>query len=482
MAEVFQPSYHVPIPPGAKVVERSGRRYARFKTKAGRTVEGLILPGGAKCRVQTPGYYARIRHPDGRIRRVALDVTDQEAARQLRTQLQLQADQERAGIVDPYDRHRRTPLIGSMNELPKRRHERSRHGRIIRPASDLARCDLDEAIAGSHLADYALHLRAGGRTERHIQEVTRTIRRVAIACKFEFMVDLDSGLLDRYLAGVIEIGRSRRTRNAALKSLRAMTSWLVRTDRLQRDPLRTLSTINEEGDPRSRRRRALTAQEFELLIKAAEGGGDQTTDGVSGAQRGILFLTAAWTGLRRKELGDLLLSHLSLEGEPPFVHIPAASTKARRDDQPIPLHPYVAKKLVAWAKVRRRAGQANVFDLKTRSGQLRKTSKMMRLDCEAAGIPYVGDLGTADFHSHRLAFITRLCRSCSDFSTIVSLSRHRDPKLTAKTYDRVRLENRVAAIAAMTPTTTIENHLGTEESNKKPKSSRKTARSAKQTA
>jgi hypothetical protein len=70
---------------------------------------------------------------------------------------------------------------------------------------------------------------------------------------------------------------------------------------------------------------------------------------------------------------------------------------------------------------------------------------MMKLDCEAAGIPYAGDLGTADFHSHRVTFITNLCRT-ADFSTAVDLARHSDPKLTAKIYDRVTMENRTAAI------------------------------------
>ncbi len=61
------------------------------------------------------------------------------------------------------------------------------------------------------------------------------------------------------------------------------------------------------------------------------------------------------------------------------------------------------------------------------------------------GFTYAGDLGIVDFHSHRVAFITHLCRT-ADFSTVVDLARHSDPKLTSKIYDRVRLENRVAAI------------------------------------
>lgn len=67
-----------------------------------------------------------------------------------------------------------------------------------------------------------------------------------------------------------------------------------------------------------------------------------------------------------------------------------------------------------------------------------------------AGIPYIGDLGVADFHSHGMAFISRLCRAGTDFSTVVDLARHRDPKLTSKIYDQVRLETRTAAINSLT--------------------------------
>jgi hypothetical protein len=69
----------------------------------------------------------------------------------------------------------------------------------------------------------------------------------------------------------------------------------------------------------------------------------------------------------------------------------------------------------------------------------------MELDCAAAGIAYHGDLDTADFHSIRVQFITALCRS-ADFSTAVELARHKDPRLTSRVYDRVRLEDRTAAI------------------------------------
>ncbi|HEX6961932.1 MAG TPA: hypothetical protein VF175_08710, partial [Lacipirellula sp.] len=114
------------------------------------------------------------------------------------------------------------------------------------------------------------------------------------------------------------------------------------------------------------------------------------------------------------------------------------------------------------------------------SGQLRKTSKLMRLDCQAAGIPYMGDLGVADFHSHRLAFISHLSRTCSDFSLVSELARHRDPKLTAKIYDKVRLEDRVAAISGMTLPTGATSVAG--KKGKNASRSRKAAAKRKRTA
>ncbi len=443
MAEIFRPTFHTPVPNAAKIFERRGKKYAQFKQSTGRTVEGEILPDGKRCRIETAEFYARIRQPDGRVRRVPLGVTDKCAALQLAAKLRRAADHSKAGLVDPLAAHRRRSLIGSMQTLPKRKHERDERGRIVRLASELARGDLERAIAESHLADYRAHLQGAGRSSGHMWEVVRVIRRVCIACRFNNTAALDANVLDKYLAGLVAAGKSYRTRNSALKSVRAFVRWLVRSDRLAKDPFRTLSAINEAADPRRRRRRALEPTEFALLIAAAEQG--KIVEAVSGTERALLYLVAAWTGLRRKELAALKTSHVSLKGNPPFVHIPASSTKAKRDDQPIPLHPVVAERLGCWIAERKHKGSDRVFHLKTPSGQLRKTSKMMQRDCTAAGITYSGDLGVVDFHSHRVAFITHLCRT-ADFSTVVDLARHSDPKLTSKIYDKVRLETRVAAI------------------------------------
>lgn len=473
MGDVFRPTFHRAIPADAKFVVRDGVRYARFRSSKGQIIEGVVLPDGKRCRVETRDYYARIRDSLGRQRRVPLGVTDQEAARQLRAKLQREADQKKAGLIDEYADSRRRPLIGSMKELPKCKHQRDRFGRIVRLASELAREELERTIAGSHLAAYTAHLHAGGRTSRHVDEVVRSIRRVAITCCFEFSDDLDASALERHLAGLIVASKSYRTRNAALKSLRAFVNWLVKTDRLARDPFRTIATLNEEADPHRRRRRALTADEFSKLLTAAEQG--KEVEGVEGTQRRLLYLLAAWTGLRKSELAALKATDLALDGDPPFVHIPAAVAKARRDDQPIPLHPFVAQQMAAWLEQRKLANRVTVFDLTTRGGHLRKTSKMMQCDCKSAGVPYQGDLGVADFHSHRVQFISALCRT-SDFGTAVELARHKDPKLTSRVYDRVRLEGRTVAIQSLAlPTGKKDEAVDGKRGGGRPGKSKRTA-------
>jgi integrase len=335
-----------------------------------------------------------------------------------------------------------------LRRLPKRTHLRDKWKRITRFKSELAIDDLKAAIRGSHLEDYGVHLFSSGRSTNHLWETVRTIRRICIECNFRQIQDMNSGELDQYLANMIDCGRTFRTRNASLKAMRAFIRWMIQSERMPRDPFAMLTVVNEASDPNRRSRRTLTPDEFARLIRAAERG--PTIEGITGTERAIIYMVAAWTGLRRKELAATMRMHLNLENDPPFVHLPGVDTKAKRDDQPIPLHPVVAVRLRDWINSRNLKQIEPVFHLRTRGGKLRKTNKMMQLDCAAAGLPYVGDLDVADFHSHRVAFITNLCRT-ADFSVAVDLARHSDPKLTAKIYDRVRLEDRVAAINGLAP-------------------------------
>src|SRR5262249_30998889 len=58
----------------------------------------------------------------------------------------------------------------------------------------------------------------------------------------------------------------------ALKVMRELINWMIRGDRMERDPFRTITLLNEDADPKKRQRRTLTIEELGRLIQAAEKG------------------------------------------------------------------------------------------------------------------------------------------------------------------------------------------------------------------
>ena len=80
---------------------------------------------------------------------------------------------------------------------------------------------------------------------------------------------------------------------------------------------------------------------------------------------------------------------------------------------------------------------------------------MLRLDLEAAGIPYVveGPDGPlfCDFHSLRHSLCGMLDRSGATLKTPMQIMRHSDPKLTAKRYGRAQLHDLAGAVDKLPP-------------------------------
>jgi integrase len=303
-------------------------------------------------------------------------------------------------------------------------------------------CGLEAAIAGSHLADFIASLRAMRRTDKHVWELASQIRNTCVTVGFLATRDLNEGSLNHYLARLLDSGKSFRSRNYLLAAFKSFAKFLVDCDELRQNPFARIKKLNEDADPKRRRRRPLTPDEFERLIAAAERG--PQIEGMSGIDRAMLYILAAWTGYRRSELSRLTLADFRLDDEMPAVVLPSHHSKARRDDEPIPLHPEVVRRFKTWLQGRSNPDAA-LFPVANR-----KTADMMRRDLQAAGIASCDSAGQcADFHAHRIAFISNLARATDDFGLVFKLARHSDPKLTAKIYDRVRPQERAAAIAKM---------------------------------
>ena len=225
--------------------------------------------------------------------------------------------------------------------------------------------------------------------------------------------------------------------------------------------------MNAEGDVR-RRRRAISADEFVHLIEAARKG--RPIQGMNGPERALLYVVAAWTGFRRSELASLTVSQLQLTGDEPTITVSAAYSKRRRRDV-IPLHLSVAALVPAWLELNPKASGDRVFALSSSNGYVRRTSKMMAIDLEAARSDWINDSKDeserskretsdflayesnenvfADFHANRHTFITNLGKSGVSPKLAQTLARHSDIRLTFDVYTHVDQNEQSVAVSTL---------------------------------
>lgn len=171
----------------------------------------------------------------------------------------------------------------------------------------------------------------------------------------------------------------------------------------------------------------------------------------------MLYILAAWTGLRRGELGSLRASSFQLDATPPTVTVEAAYSKHRRKDVQV-LHPSVAKQMKEWMDVE--SDDEILFPIsKATCGTDRPTSKMLQRDLASARSIWIGEAKGdaergkrdksdflrykdskglyADFHAMRHTFITNLCRANVSPKTAQALARHSDIRLTMNVYSHI---------------------------------------------
>jgi integrase len=76
----------------------------------------------------------------------------------------------------------------------------------------------------------------------------------------------------------------------------------------------------------------------------------------------------------------------------------------------------------------------------------RRAAEMLRVDLEAAGIPYETKDGVCDFHSLRAVYVTELAEAGVDIKSLQTLARHSTPVLTMNVYAKARKPALAAAV------------------------------------
>jgi len=187
-----------------------------------------------------------------------------------------------------------------------------------------------------------------------------------------------------------------------------------------------------------RQRRALPPEEFAALIAAARQG--LSVRRLSGEDRAMLYLVAAYTGLRESELFSLTPQSFDLDADPPMVTVEAGSSKRRRRDT-LPVRPDLADLIREWLADKPAEGKL------WPGGWWRHGAKMVRVDLAAAGIPFEDGTGRVfDFHALRHQFISNLAAAGVHPKIAQLLARHSTITLTLDRYTHVGLMDQTAAL------------------------------------
>jgi integrase len=463
MPRVFRQQYTRPIPPDAERITHKGKPAVRFKGADGKTVVAFLTRNGDRCRVPSPTWYGWVGGE-----KVTL-CKNKTAAELMLAELIKKAELGRRGIGDPFEEQRSRPL-------------------------------------SEHLADYRRELEARGSAPRYVDLVASRLRDLVDGCGFRLITDLSaSGVMEwladlrrsgkplpplppgqewftskeagrllgikpasfrtvvsknrlagegngrarRYPRATVEALRERAAKGASVETtnqylahLKAFCAWLVRDRRTGENPVIHLEPGNA-GVDRRHDRRELTADELRRLLAAARDSG-KTFRGLDGRARFHLYAAACGTGFRAGGLASLLPESFDLDADPPVVSLAAKRNKSRKlKVQPLP--PDVAELLRGYL-AGLPAGQP-VWPGTWAS--LRVAADMLRIDLEAAGIPYAveGPDGPlfADFHSLRHSYLTLGSRAGIDLRTLQELAGHSTPVLTAR-YSHRRLYDLAGAV------------------------------------
>lgn len=151
-----------PIPAGAEIFTREGRRFARWIDGKKRPREAEVTEDGARIRQLSRKWYGSYTDADGVERCVSL-ATDKTAAGQMLAELVRRAELGKAGIVDHYEQHRKRPL-----------------------------CE--------HVAEYEAYLLGKGDGRQHARDAAARVRRTVQGASMVFIADLSLSRVQTFLA------------------------------------------------------------------------------------------------------------------------------------------------------------------------------------------------------------------------------------------------------------------------------------------
>jgi integrase len=348
-------------------------------------------------------------------------------------------------------------------------------GKLVRAAERRAAGILDEvdihrtAEISHHIREFERAIASRSTSSAYVAGTISRLRKIVAGCAVRVVDDITTSRVLKFLEDLRRSGKSLTTCNHYLRVIKMFTRWLVCDGRVVKDRVGQLRQANAQLD-RRRRRRPLSVAELEKLIAATAAG--FRVEGLSGMDRAIVYLLAAYTGLRRGEIASLTPASFDVLGEPPTVSVEAAYSKRRRNDV-IPLRHDLAQTVRDWIAARGDRPGAKLFPI-----GLARAAEMLKWDMYRARLQWIArsttteeraqreqsdflvpkqaDHRLVDFHALRVTFITNLARLRVPLRTIQALARHSTISLTMNVYAFSDLSDQELAVEGLAPIPSIQ--------------------------
>ena len=324
-------------------------------------------------------YYLRYRLENMLVDRwKSLAVTDKVVAEKRAREFIQEKEREAAGILEP---------------------------KIIRDAAHLPLVD--------HLKDYEADLvkrGRAGRGGRGARLLKSRVLRLMKECGWSLPGNVTA---DSFISWRSRESLGARTLNHYLQGMVSFLNWLERVGRIKANPLKFVGKVDERGQ-KKRVRRAFTDEELRRLIAGS-------------GRRGIVYFTAARTGLRQEELRQLKWGEVKLEARIPHMIVRAETAKNKKQEA-VCLVPEIVEALKMYRPANW-SGTDSVFP-----NGIPRASRL-KVDGERNDIEYQDKEGRyADFHALRYTWATFLQKNGVGQRIAMKLMRHSDIKLTSKVY------------------------------------------------
>jgi site-specific recombinase XerC len=363
-------------------------RFNQYVDKSGKRVT-KCTPGAKAKRYTSEKWYGQYRDENNVIKRVPLD-EDETRSRELLAELELKAARYRRGLTDPSVRFAETPFA-------------------------------------DHVREYARHMVQKGNSKDHIADTTRYLTKIATSCGFAFLRDVAPAGIRGFMLNLKSHGLADRTVNAHLTAIKGFLNWCVRENRSPSNPIAYMAELKNHEQSR-RPRRIISHEDRDLLLRTAAES-EVVWRRISGKDRAMIYAMALGTGLRAKEISSLCLASLDLDAAQPTATVEAAySKRRRRDEQPLPT--WLVTRLREWLRDRELQPGDKLFP----GGWPERAAEMLRVDLEAAKIPYEDGGEFFDFHSQRHNYISGFSSAGVHPKIAQSLARHSSIELTMNRY------------------------------------------------